>query len=322
MGRLNPDTQQRMQRVHAMRRRGLSFSRIGAELGCSADTARGMYYRWLRQTRQRDGAPTSAVALPALVEAARWDNAPVLDGDWLILPDVHLPYTRWALLELALEFGVRQMRRGQRQLLLLGDFINADALSTYAHSAPPLGLNDELDVARDVLATMTRHYDRIVWTMGNHELRIARALDGQIGGEALRRLLASSERVDVLGETRAIVVSGGVTWRCTHQRSYSSARGRTPARLALKYQSNVISAHEHHVAVTLDDYGRYVAISAGGLFDQVRLNYASYIDSTSPAMCNGFVFVQRGAGHLLTPYPALTDWDRWGMGALAERALG
>lgn len=45
------------------------------------------------------------------------------------------------------------------------------------------------------------------------------------------------------------------------------------------------------------------------------------VDSTSGVMCNGFTYLNNGVGHLLTPYDTMTDWDMWGLGAVALPAI-
>jgi predicted phosphodiesterase len=313
----------RYEQMRTLREDGKTFTQIAQAVGyASADTARGVYHRYLRERGLVNALPDWVGKRDLFLQ--RYDGIPILEGDWLVLSDIHFPTTRWSLLDLALKFGVKHMKRGKRRVLLLGDVVNFDAVSTHPHVTKPFPLSAELDMAADFLQELLKAYDQIVYVMGNHEDRLLKALSGAIYDHHFTTLLTrglKSTKLTAALTTKARIRSAGVLWHCTHQRNYSILKNRVAAELALKVQANVVSAHQHHVSVGRDKFNRYTTIDCGGLFDQRYMAYAERTDSTAPTMCNGFVFIRSGTGHLLTPYPSLTDWSLWQMEADADAAV-
>ncbi|MCX8009372.1 MAG: metallophosphoesterase, partial [Patescibacteria group bacterium] len=237
----------------------------------------------------------------------------------LVLSDIHFPTTDYEFLDLALVFGEKHMPSGKRNVLLLGDVVNFDALSIYPHVSPPYSLSLELDIAEAFLVRLTKTFDNILYVQGNHEDRLRKSLDPVFYGHRFMRLLvddiASAEgKIQVSMATRAQVVGSSAVWRATHQKNYSRTQIAVGSALAQKYSSNIIAAHQHFVGIFRAPYGDYTIINSGGLFDARKMAYVSRVDNTSPQMANGFVFVDaEGAGHLLTPYDSMTSWALWGM---------
>lgn len=302
----------------ALVRSGMSYQAIAERYGYSRpDSVRGMYSTALKRS--------AAAWRAGVADGPRYDDCPALYGPTLILSDVHFPTTRYDLLNLALLFGEKHMAAGQRQVLLLGDLVNFDAVSAHPAIAPAMTLTQELSIAQRFLERLLQTFDRVLYVQGNHEDRLHRVLAGALYGHPFMALLTggmNDKRLTVSLATRARVYAGGQVWHCTHQRSYSKLAGRVARELALKEQANVVSAHQHHVSISRDPFNRYVAIDSGGLFDQRRMLYASRTDSTAPVMANGFVFIDdAGCGHLLTPYPSMTNWGLWGLRDEAQRFI-
>jgi hypothetical protein len=146
---------------------------------------------------------------------------------------------------------------------------------------------------------------------GNHDRRVSRKTDGEMDIHDLAELLSVNIKkieASILGY--GSLDSNNIQYRITHTRQYSINRLTVASELAAKYQSNVISFHEHHLAQGWDKYHRYVIVNGGSLVLQSSLPYCSLDDNKMPNFCTGFVMVKNGAPYLFGKTP-FTDWDLW-----------
>lgn len=235
----------------------------------------------------------------------------IVTGDW------HVPTSDWEYLDTMCQFGLRHMKKGKRVLALVGDLFNFDAISKYDHVSPPVSVNHELDAAEATLTYVMGVFDEVYFTMGNHDQRFTKLMAGTFGIERLQRLFVKyleSGRFKATDRRQMETTSGGLKWRLTHQSNYSRNKGIVAQQLCLKFQSNIISHHEHHTGKGRDVFNRYTWINNGMMGDYEKMSYVMDADSIAPVMCEGFTFLRNGTGHLLTPYPSMTDWDMWKMG--------
>lgn len=115
----------------------------------------------------------------------------------------------------------------------------------------------------------------------------------------------------IVSEWGHLVISNphGADWRVTHGREYSVNAGVVGSRYAQRFQQNIISHHEHHLALTLDRYGRYVVVANGMLADPNEMMYAQLDDGSNPTMKRGFTLYRNGYVTLFGEH--ITDWDAW-----------
>lgn len=257
------------------------------------------------------------------IQAQHYTDMMVCRGDALVVGDIHLVCTDWDLLKLVGEVGKRHLRRGLRKLIIAGDLINLDALSTHAKYVPTTPLIDELDTAAALLQEWAGIFDEMWYIMGNHEQRLAAAVNAELEGTALGRLIAGGIggklRISNLRQMWLYTATG--LWRITHQRNYSRIKGRVGAALAAKHQSHTITHHEHGIALLMDDHARYTVVNNPALVNYEKLYYVMGADSTAPTMANGFTLMANGRPYLMTPYPSLTDWERWRLATEAQPAI-
>lgn len=243
------------------------------------------------------------------VKIPRFDGEPHIYGDCIVTGDFQLPTTDYEMAERVLVVG---RALGIKTLLIVGDWVNMDAFSKYDHIVPPIPFATEVQVSVRLMERYARWFDDIWLALGNHEHRLLKLMKGDVSGSMLGRLLSAvGDKLHITPYSHIIIHSGGQTWRATHQVNYSKIKGRVGDELAQKYQMNILTHHQHHAAKLMDRYGRYVIIDNGGLFDADKMAYVKLRDSTSVGMTKGFTVLLRGTGHLLTPYPAFTDFDLW-----------
>lgn len=99
----------------------------------------------------------------------------LIDGKWLILSDIHIPYHNVEALETALSYGEEQ---GMQHILLNGDTCDFYNCSSYQKDPEERNLANELYKTRQLLAHIRDRFPngRIVYKIGNHEDRWQRYL--------------------------------------------------------------------------------------------------------------------------------------------------
>ena len=231
-----------------------------------------------------------------------------LEGDFLVLNDIHIPATNWDFAERALEVALQHLE-SPRKVIIAGDLINGDALSRWDDIIPVTPLADELVYAEAYLNHLALHFDEIYFSRGNHEDRLLKAVKGQIHAPHFRRMLSDNKKVHFSMYSYMDVVSGGKHWRITHQKAYSRNALTVAKKLAAKNEVNVICAHQHHSAAGRSENNRYTCVDSGGLHDATKMSYVMLDDNTSPVMSNGFVLLKDGAATLFTPYDTMTSME-------------
>lgn len=233
-----------------------------------------------------------------------------LEGDFLILNDIHIPATNWEFADKAIQVGVKHLS-APRKVIIVGDLINADALSRWDDVVVVTPLADEIEYANAFLNHLSQYFDEIYLTRGNHEDRLLKSLSGQLHVPAFKRMVSAQDKVQFSMYSYLTVTSGGIRWRLTHQKNYSKNPLIVARQLALKEGTNIICAHQHHSAVGRSFCNRYTCIDSGGLHNPELMSYVMLDDNTSPKMNNGFVLLKEGVSTLFTPYPEMTDWGVW-----------
>lgn len=232
-------------------------------------------------------------------------------GPYIVIGDIQLCTTDYDFMALPMAIAKEHMRKGERNLILAGDFINADAFSTYDSDTDSPAFSKEIDAASQFFDEYLTVFDHVWWFLGNHERRIGKRTRAAIRPELLLRMATHDKRVQISPWGHCVVENErGYPWRISHARNYSVNQLVVADQIALKYQQNVIQHHEHHVAVGWDRFKRYVVVNNGGLFNQSDMGYVVMDDSKSPNMMNGFTLLRNGVPNLLSNEP-FTDWDMW-----------
>lgn len=305
--------------LKALKARGLTYNDIAATTGLTYGQVRGRMRRSGGKIIVDNGGLFNIIRQRQL-DVPVMPMLPMISADSLIVTgDWHVPTSDWQFIETMCQFALRNMRKGQRYMALVGDLFNFDGLSSYAHTAAPHSIEHELNAAEAVIDYCLTVFDKIYFGMGNHDQRFTKFLEGSFGVERLVKLFThhiKAERFIGTDLRQMETINGGIHYRLTHQRNFSRNKGIVVSQLCLKYQTNVIGHHQHLVGIGRDVYNRYTWIDNGMMADYRKMPYVMESDSTSPVMCTGFTFLRNGTAHLLTPYATLTDWDMWKMGAI------
>lgn len=238
-----------------------------------------------------------------------------LEGDnFMITCDWHVPQTDWRLVERLVIVAEKQKIR---RLIIAGDFFDQNQFSRYAAVIPPTPWAFERDTAREIMAYLLEVFDEIIITMGNHDRRLITWADASLDLKDVWGSIIENPRVTISKFGYSTIKTSRMRenglplyWRPTHPKNYAQQRGKVGVDVAEKYDMSVMTAHEHHTAITTSKSGRHWVVNLGGLYDPAKIAYAQLDDNTSPVMSPSF-------GMLLDGYPyvfadGLTDWGKWG----------
>jgi len=219
--------------------------------------------------KQRSSNPyetyTYGVDDPSPLDIPYYDGHPTLDVDRvIILSDLHIPFTNWDFANYALETA---RQRGVKTALFAGDVIDAQNKSVFRKRVPAIDLDREFYYAEKFLSQCDTFFDKIYIFPGNHEDRLMKDVGGQFGFRDFARSFTPKtmkEKIVVYEYDRTRILSGEEEWTVFHQANYSKNPLKVANLLAHKYQTHIITTHQHASAKGVDDYGRYVLIDNGG----------------------------------------------------------
>lgn len=231
------------------------------------------------------------------------DSPITVESDAMITADWHIPlfdleYTN-VMLDKANELGLKT-------LIVAGDFWNMDALSDYAPKQPSANLEKELESGLDIMRTVLRSFDRVVYVWGNHDARLHKALGMKLQFRNAMKLVfegLDKNEINKIEFTNLdhtwLKVEGNDYYIC-HPASYSRVPLTAARVLATKYNANVITAHSHHCAVGYALDGKKVVAEIGGLFDKDKTGYLQRT-TTFPTWQQGFAWTEGGKLRVHSP---------------------
>jgi hypothetical protein len=227
--------------------------------------------------------------------------------DFMVIGDVQLPTTDYDFATLPALIAKKHLKK-PRKLIVAGDFFNMDAWSKYQSIVPlPTWIN-ERDAARNLLTIYSQVFQEIWMLTGNHERRM---LEANYGLLDVQDILTASLPVGHIKATvmdRCVVNTSQGKYTVLHGANYAKKPLSNADEYAQKYQSHIISHHEHHAAIGMDRWDRYYCINNGGLFDINKMAYVQLKTTTMASMSKGFTLIQKGYPHLFAEW---TNWKRW-----------
>jgi len=273
---------------------------VGQKLATHAVTKKR---QMLRLEKTRNGVPRLFEQ-----DKRRYTDPPVIEArSVLVMADVHAPYHDADFCSELVDFAKHV---GIKTVLLAGDFLDFTAISTFTPAMlSDVEEADETDLVSDEIVkaaafcdVLLDNFARVVMILGNHEERLTRRLAVQTRVTLLRHLLGyrREERFEIYPYYYALIKDGTRVWRVTHPKNYSVIPVRVAARLADKYQQEVIAAHGHDWGETISVSGRY-ACSCGMCADAELIEYTQLRDSLNPFMQTGAWVLVDGEPLLLHP---------------------
>lgn len=178
----------------------------------------------------------------------------------------------------------------------LGNFKSVSSFDSQVHGLDE-SLEETLAVMDEVVYQSARMFGSVYLTLGNHEHWLTRRiLQSKLAPERLKRFLVGEHPNVEMTEFSYAVVNEDAARdrpgvRVTHPRNFSRVPGSVGRQLASKFLQHIVVAHDHMVGTTRDSSGRFTVVHSGCMADPRRFDYVQTVDSTSPAMAQGFVVI-------------------------------
>lgn len=249
-----------------------------------ANVTKKRQFLGLRKTRE---------GIPLIFETGgtrKYNSPPVLKTDnVVVMADVHVPYhdVEWCsqVVHIARSLGITDC-------IIAGDLFDFTALSSFAKFITVSGddddLTEEIESAADFVNVLLGNFDRVVYTLGNHEKRLSHSTGVRVRTELIRAVLGQrlQKRLEIAPYYYSIVKSSVGKWRITHPKNSSVIPLRVAARMADKYQMHIIAGHGHDWGCTTSVSGYYAA-ACGCCADVDKLDYVQLEDNLRPVMQMG-----------------------------------
>ncbi len=271
---------------------GMTFNEIGYRFGMTRGKVAGIVRRTKEADKRRKFFETVQLGSPLH-----------LRGDFVVVGDVHVPCTDYGFAGMVL---VVAKKHGIKRLIIAGDMFNMDTFGFYDAVVNQPSWKDERDAARVLFRDWLEWFDEIYVLMGNHDRRLQKWTAGQLDESDIFGMITSSDKVRVSNYGYLTVD----TWRITHPKNYSIDFLKVADTLASKYQSNILSFHEHHLGITRDRYNNYTIANGGCLVDPAKLAYVALDDSKSAGMVQGFAMLRNGYVTVFGK-SEFTDWSEY-----------
>lgn len=234
---------------------------------------------------------------------------PELEGNAVVISDLHLPKTDYDFLKLVPKVG---RRLGITRLIIAGDLVDGGSQGKHhRRKVKPVTTGYEYKIARQVLDELAEWFDEIVYEPGNHEDWLLENMGGDLQIEDVYQFLFTPTLQGKLFLTpydRITLYSEGEKWTIPHQTDYSKHPLVVGSDLAQKFQSNMIIPHQHITALGKDWYDRYVVVDIGGLHEPTMFDYVQLKTSRNRTMSKGFAAIKDGGVTLYTDDDRITDW--------------
>ena len=269
-----------------------------------------------------------------------WTDAPHIEGDVLILSDLHIPYHNAAHVNRCI---MAAKKAGVTKLILAGDALDMRAFSHWPDDftdserlmaskavtseilllakeldhataerlyqladkiTPESGnISEEINTAREFFKVLDQNFAEVWYMMGNHEKWVIRMLQKTISNADFARLFGVSPKWFVTPYYWCKLTSGGVPYQIEHPTN--SGKGSSK-RLVPIFGCNIIMGHNHHYSVQTDPSGKWLAIEPGTCADVSKIQYDNQRHGSHDMHVTGAVMVKGGKAHLLNQF---TDWD-------------
>lgn len=222
-------------------------------------------------------------------------------GNGVVASDWHLPIVSEASIRHLITTAKRM--KATDWLAIPGDWFNFDALSDYMPKQDDHDLSTEILISRKLMRILLRTFDRIIVALGNHDVRIMRALGFKMKFEQSMALCFGElpfefgDRLEFTGRDYILNDTSEGLWRFCHTNQYSKNQLIVPSQIADINQQHVAAGHRHHHSIGLSPSGLWV-VELGGLFDHNRTAYLKRWSSSHPHWQNGYMVLRDGVPYL------------------------
>jgi len=231
----------------------------------------------------------------------------LISDDVLAMFDIHQPFVD-------ADFCSRAVSLAKawhiENCILGGDLFDMSVFSKFGAN-PQETLEEELSIVEAFLEVLCRSFVRVLFLLGNHELRLlGKMLNRQLSVSRFIRLFTPQgvenfyatnfEWIEMESQASGI-------WLFAHPANSSVIAGRVPSIIAGRSAQgkHVVSGHGHLAAILRNDAGTHWVIDSGCCADPRRIEYSTVRKSNRPVMVEGCVLIKSGFPTLAMPS---SDW--------------
>lgn len=258
-----------------------------------------------------DGILDEEFGVPEGMTAPSEDPMHLPSNSAVVLSDFHIPHHNAPMIRRAL--GCAKYKYPHiRHCVINGDFFNFDSPSAHPKNGPSTDPDTTIRIGGDVLRSVMRVFDHLWIVNGNHDERIAKAVNANFRLDLLINAALGENRPTncVLHVSNLDYMYVGDKWLVGHPSSYSGQGGKTPSELANLFERNVIAAHNHIVGVSQSKNGKYIGVDSGHLTAPGGHYYLLRRLTKFTQWNSGFVVIDNGYAYPYTE--AFTDWSALG----------
>lgn len=222
----------------------------------------------------------------------------------LITSDWHIPHHDKEMLSLLLNTAEESKTS---KLIIAGDLLNLDILSTFAKRETPITIDEELKEAREVISALLSQFSDITVIPGNHERRIISRLQTPLSFSAFFKMIINDERVKTVESDFILLNTAAGIFRICHPRNFSRVKLSVAVQLADIYHQHIIAGHSHSLGFTFSRSGKFLCFDSGGLFDEDKIDYIQDT-TTHPSWAQGFILLKEDLSEikLFSPVTSLS----------------
>ena len=202
-----------------------------------------------------------------------------------------------------------------RNLIINGDFINADSIGKYVggHYRRHEILEDDFKAGEILLKIFSKFFHAVYFLSGNHDTdRMMKSFRGEVTAQRWWKMFGDHDNVFIT--ERSWVKANGVI--VGHPRSYSRIRGNLAQKIAMKAQSSVLIGHEHHSAISTTPCGKYQAASVGCMAELQDFEYTNFALNDMPEPMNGFATIFDDEIKIFNKF---TNWPLYGLPEMKKK---
>jgi hypothetical protein len=270
---------------------------------------------------KRPALPTIPMAEPPdLPEEIVIERPVIVGADW------HVPHHDRDIIMRLVRIAARD---GIKDLVIAGDFLSLDAFWMGGTAKRPgtVEFETELTAGRVMIKRLLQWFDRIYWSIGNHERRILRQTQGSIHMDMLKNMLffgstQTGEAIDqemfglydrvIVTNRDYVLVKHGYypedLWRVAHGDGGSTTVATNAAiSKADSYNCNLAQGHNHLSGERQTKNGLYLGADIGCCMDPNLAEYKVMTTKAFPQWVKGFATIRRGK--LRRYSDRFTDWE-------------
>jgi hypothetical protein len=255
---------------------GSSYNEIASQLNTSYDSVD----KALRKYYPDRNAYVASIVSPMLKLSL---NHCIIAGDW------HIPLHRHEYIKIMLEYA---KKHNIDDIIVNGDFFDCLSFSTFLKGHVEMSWSDEKAIAKRYLDDLCWQFNMVYFTIGNHEIRWSRKLDGIDKPESIFKLLDGDYNNYQVTPNDYLLLND--EYYVCHPFNSSTVPFSVANRLSMKYEKSIVSGHCHRIGLTKSFSGKHWVIESGGLFDRHKMEYVMRTNTYSTS-CNGFVVIEKNS---------------------------